>query len=53
MFIESYLIDISPVGVWRHISTTASASGGQNKTNSSRTHWVWDLSIHLIIVTER
>ena len=45
---EADILDISPVGVWRHTSTTASASGGQNKTNSSRTHWVWDIFIHLI-----
>ena len=34
---EADILDISPVGVWRHTSTTASASGGQNKTKSSPT----------------
>jgi len=32
-------LDISPEAVWRHISTTASASDGQNKTNSSPTEY--------------
>ena len=32
--LEADILDISTVGVWRHTSTTASASGGQNKTNS-------------------
>ena len=32
---EADILGISPAAVWRHASTTASASGGQNNINSA------------------
>jgi len=54
---EADILGISPVAVWRHTSSTASASGRQNKfiplKCKMRTGWKWMVIFYFLAITNK